>query len=134
MNFEPITHASLAIQIHLVAAIIAIVLFLSIALMRRGTKLHKFTGRIWVAIIGITAISSFWINEIDHFMGFSAIHLLSVFTLVNCYLGVRAIRRGDIRAHRGAMISIAIGGLVIAGGFAFMPGRILHHVFIAGGI
>ncbi len=132
MNFTPISQASTAIQIHLAAAVMAILLFMVIMMLRRGSRLHKFTGRIWVAIIAITSISSFWISEINHFAGFSAIHLLSIFTLVNCVIGVRAIRRGKLRTHRNAMIGIAVGGLLIAGGLSFVPGRTLYHVFLAG--
>jgi uncharacterized membrane protein len=37
-----------------------------------------------------------------------------------------AARRGHIRAHRFAMISLYVGGILIAGAFAFSPGRMLH--------
>jgi len=115
-----------------VAAILAIVLFLIITFVRRGSKIHKLTGRIWIVIIAITAISSFWISEINHLWGFSAIHLLSIFTLVNCYVGVAAIRRGNLHAHRSGMRGIAIGGLLVAGLLSFMPGRVMYNVFIVG--
>ena len=39
-----------------------------------------------------------------------------------------AARRGNIAAHRRIMQGIFVGGLVIAGGFTFMPGRIMHSV------
>ena len=132
MNFTPISDASRAIQIHLAMAILAIVLFLIIAMIRRGSRLHKFVGRIWIAVIVVTAMSSFGIHEINQVMGFSVIHLLSIFTLCNCFIGIRAIRRGNTHAHRSAMFGIAIGGLLIAGGLSFLPGRILHGVIFAG--
>jgi uncharacterized membrane protein len=37
-----------------------------------------------------------------------------------------AARRHDIKAHKSAMIGLYVGGLIIAGGFALMPGRLLH--------
>jgi uncharacterized membrane protein len=36
-------------------------------------------------------------------------------------------RRGDVQAHRRAMVGLYIGGMLIAGSFAFMPGRLLHR-------
>jgi uncharacterized membrane protein len=36
--------------------------------------------------------------------------------------------RHNIRAHRGPMLGTYIGGLLIAGTLAFMPGRIMHTV------
>jgi uncharacterized membrane protein len=130
MDFTSITTASLAIQIHLAFAVIAIALIIVIICVKRGSKAHKLIGRVWVTAMTLTAISSFWISEIDHFMGFSAIHLLSVFTLYNCYVGVTSIRRGNQRAHRNAMVGTAIGGLLIAGSLSFMPGRMLNE-FVA---
>jgi uncharacterized membrane protein len=132
MNFTALQETSIAIKIHLAAAILAILLFLIICFVRRGSSVHKLMGRMWVTIITITAVSSFWISEINHFMGFSAIHLLSIFTLINCYLGVAAIRRGNLHAHRSAMRGIAIGGLLVAGSLSFLPGRVLYHVFLVG--
>jgi uncharacterized membrane protein len=35
-------------------------------------------------------------------------------------------RRGNIAKHRSAMIGLYVGGILIAGSFAFMPGRLLH--------
>lgn len=129
MDLAPILTASTAIQVHLICALIAVGLVCFIALLPRGGHWHKFLGRVWVAFMCVTAVSSFWISEINHFMGFSAIHLLSVFTLYSCWHGVSAIRRGNIKTHRLAMVSMVIGGLISAGGFAFMPDRIMHRIF-----
>ena len=35
--------------------------------------------------------------------------------------------RGDIKAHRANMIGLYIGSILIAGAFAFSPGRMLHE-------
>jgi uncharacterized membrane protein len=131
MDFSPIENASNAIQMHIIFAMVAIILFLSILWVRRGGKAHRIMGRLWVCTMIATALSSFWIHTIDHFWGFSAIHLLSVYTLISCATGVIAIQRGNVTAHRKAMMNTALGGLFIAGAFSFMPGRIMHHVLVA---
>lgn len=131
MDFTPLTHASLAIKIHMVAVLIAVLLIIAIWRSRKGSRLHRIVGRIWVGAMVLTALSSFWIQEIDQFMGFSFIHLISIFVLVNCYRGVRFARMGNIAAHKSAMKGMAFGGLGIAGAFTFLPGRLMHQMFLA---
>ena len=41
-----------------------------------------------------------------------------------------AARRGNISAHRKKMVGHYIGGLVIAGAFAFAPGRLLNSLIV----
>jgi len=118
------------IAIHLAAALIGLVLGATQLIRRKGTPSHRFIGRIWIAALLITAISSFWIKTINP-GGFSYIHLLSVWTLVALTLGWLAIRRGNVRRHRGFMIGTYFG-LLVAGFFAVaMPGRVLY-VFLFG--
>lgn len=131
MNFSAIGDASLPIQVHLATVVISLAVTLVIALIKTGTPTHKFFGRIWVLMMAITSISSFWINEIDMFRGFSMIHLLSIFVLINLFLGVRAARAGRIAAHRRHMRGTAIYGIGIAGAFTFLPDRLMYVVFLA---
>jgi len=58
----------------------------------------------------------------------SPIHLLSILVLVTLPLAVLHARRHDIAQHRIAMLMLFTGALVIAGGFTFLPGRIMHAV------
>jgi uncharacterized membrane protein len=60
----------------------------------------------------------------------SPIHLLAIFTLVTLPLAVLHARRHRVPDHRRAMISIFVGGLLIAGAFTFLPGRIMHAVAV----
>ena len=57
---------------------------------------------------------------------FGFIHAFSFLTLFNVPTAYFAARRGNIKAHRGAMIGLYVGGILIAGAFAFSPGRMLH--------
>jgi uncharacterized membrane protein len=82
----------------------------------KGTPSHKLVGRVWALLMVAVAVSSFWIFEIRGGAGPSAIHLLSVWTLVS------------LAKHRGFMIGTFIG-LEAAGAFALAPGRALYRLF-----
>jgi uncharacterized membrane protein len=62
------------------------------------------------------------------FLHFTWIHLFTVVTLVSLPLGIYRIRRGNVRGHAAAMKGLFIGGLVIAGIFTLIPGRILGNL------
>lgn len=57
---------------------------------------------------------------------FGLIHTFSLLDLVSLPTAYFAARRGDLYLHRAAMISLYVGGLLIAGALAFSPGRMLH--------
>ncbi|MEO1027155.1 MAG: DUF2306 domain-containing protein [Pseudomonadota bacterium] len=126
-RLELIAEMSPAIWIHLVAVAIAVFLGAAVLLGRKGTKTHKLLGRIWAGLMVIGAVSTFWIMEIFD-RSYSPIHILSVYTLISVVAGVRAIRAGRIAAHRRHMISLYATGLVIAGGFTFLPNRLLGRL------
>ena len=99
---------------------------------RKGTFSHRTFGWIWVVLMMIVAISSFWIHN-DRVWGiWSPIHLLSIFALINLPIAVWMARRHNVRAHRGWMIGLFTGALVIAGLFTLVPGRIMHGVIFDG--
>ncbi|OYW29387.1 MAG: hypothetical protein B7Z44_04935 [Caulobacter sp. 12-67-6] len=58
------------------------------------------------------------------------IHLLSGWTLIALPMGVFAIKRGRVAAHRRTMTGMFVGGLLVAGLLALFPGRLLWHVFL----
>lgn len=60
-----------------------------------------------------------------HHFGF--IHLFSLLVLYSVPSAYYAIRRGNVRAHKSNMVGVYVGGILIAGSFAFMPGRMLHN-------
>lgn len=132
MSLAPLLNASFAIQLHAFAAIAAFVLGLLQFARRKGTFSHRTFGWIWVVLMLIVAISSFWIHDIKLWSIWSPIHILSVVTLVNLPLAVYMARHHRVNAHRYWMISIFAGALVIAGIFTFVPGRIMHGVIFGG--
>lgn len=96
----------------------------------KGTLPHRTLGWIWVILMLVVALSSFWIHQIRLMGPWSPIHLLSIFTLMMLALGVAAARTHDVRRHKFTMIGIFFGALVIAGLFTLMPGRIMHAVVL----
>lgn len=132
MSIAPLLNASPAIQIHAFAAIAAVVIGIVQFVRRKGTFSHRTFGWIWAVLMLTIAVTSFWINEIKLWGPWSPIHLLSIFVLFNVPLAVWLARRHNVRAHRGWMIGIFAGALVIAGIFTLVPGRIMHAVIFGG--
>ena len=128
MTFAPLLSASPAIQLHAFAAMSAFVLGLVQLAAPKGTLPHRTLGAIWVAIMFVVAISSFFIHQLRVWGPWSPIHLLSIFTLVMLPLGVWRAHNHQVQRHRWIMISLFCGALVIAGLFTLAPGRIMHAV------
>jgi uncharacterized membrane protein len=128
VTLAPLLNASPLIQVHAFAAMAAFVLGLIQFAAPKGTLPHRTIGWIWVVLMTIVAGISFWIHELRIFGPFSPIHLLSIFTLAMLPLAVLAAHRHQVPRHRRTMIWIFVGGLLIAGAFTFVPGRIMHAV------
>ena len=116
--------------LHLATVLPAFVIGAFQLLRRKGTPSHKLLGKIYMVLILATALITLAMPAkvgtqfLNHF-GF--IHIFSFLALSNVPIAYLAIRRGNVRAHRAAMISLYIGGILIAGTFALMPGRMLHQ-------
>lgn len=135
VHFQPhapdlsrIAEAPLVIRVHLSAALTALAIGVVLMMRVKGTAAHKLLGWTWVLAMGTTAVSSLFIREINH-GAFSFIHLLSGWTIVGLPGAVYAIKRGKVGAHRRAMTGMFVGGLLIAGLFTFIPGRLMWSVF-----
>ncbi|MDI1263765.1 MAG: DUF2306 domain-containing protein [bacterium] len=128
MSLAPLLNAAPAIPVHAMAAMAAFALGLVQFAAPKGTLTHRTLGWIWVALMAVVAASSFWIHEIRLLGPWSPIHLLSIMVLVLLPIAVLAARSHNIRRHRWIMIGIFAGGLIIAGLFTFVPGRIMHAV------
>ncbi len=122
--------ASPIIRVHVIVAVLGFLVGTLIIVMRRGTMLHRWMGRGFAVAAMLTALTSFFINEIQQWGSWSWIHLLSILVVYSTITGVLAIRRGNMKGHMTAMISIYLGGFVVAGGFTFLPGRRMYEIFI----
>jgi len=132
MSLAPLLQAQPVIQIHAFAAMGAFALGVVQFAAPKGTLPHRTVGWIWVTLMVVIAASSFFIHGLKLIGPFSPIHLLSIFTLVMLPLAVLHARRHNVKEHRGAMIGIFVGALVIAGAFTFVPGRIMYAVGFGG--
>lgn len=131
MSLAPLLDAAPAIPLHAFAAMAAFVLGTVQLAAPKGTLPHRALGWVWVVLMLVVALSSFWIHQIHQIRlvgPWSPIHLLSIFSLVMLAFGVMAARSRNVRCHKITMVSIFFGALVIAGLFTFMPGRIMHAV------
>lgn len=130
MSLAPLLTAPGVVQLHAVAAMIALALGIVQLVAPKGTLPHRALGWVWVLLLLTISASSFWIHGHSWrlWRTWSPIHLLSVFTPIMLLLGVLAARRHDVRAHQRTMTLIFVGALVIAGAFTFVPGRIMHAV------
>lgn len=116
---------SLAVLIHMFAALAATALGIWLFARRKGTFDHRINGRVWAGLMALTALSSFWIKSSGHF---SWIHGLSILVLVMLVQGVRfAMAHNQVR-HRAVMQGLFYGGLVVAGAFTLLPQRRLGHM------
>ncbi|MEM7329111.1 MAG: DUF2306 domain-containing protein [Pseudomonadota bacterium] len=127
VSIEPLLAASIAIRIHVIAAVSAFFIGLVLLLSHKGAGLHKTLGWSWVFAMAVTAISSFFITGL---MGtsFSPIHALSAWTMIGLPFGIAAIRRRNIRQHRQSMTGMFVGAILIAGLFSFLPGRLMWEM------
>jgi len=98
----------------------------------KGTAWHRGRGLVWVGLMLVVALSSFWIHEIRLWGPWSPIHLLSILTLASLPGALYYAHTHQVRRHRDAMLGLFLGALVIAGIFTFLPGRIMHKVVFGG--
>jgi uncharacterized membrane protein len=111
---------------HIATIVLATLLTPVMLLRRRGDRLHRRLGWVWVASMALTAILTFWIRGINQ-GSLSLIHILSAWTLVQVPLIVWAARRHEHRRHRNAVRGMVAGALIIAGIFTFPFDRLLGH-------
>lgn len=128
MSLTPLLDASPTIQIHAFAAMAAFCLGAFQLAARKGNLPHRTLGWIWVLLMGLVAVSSFWIHTIRMWGPWSPIHILSITTLVALPLAVLRARQHDVPRHRKAMVGLFVWALIVAGVFTFWPGRIMHEV------
>ena len=128
MTLTPLFEASAAVQIHAIAALVALSVGIVQFARTKGDTPHRAVGWIWIGLMTAVAASSFFIHDINQWRGWSWIHLLSIYTLGALPIAVMHARRGRIEAHRKNMIYLFAGALVVAGLFTLLPGRVMHKL------
>jgi uncharacterized membrane protein len=130
MTLQPLLDAAPVIQAHAFAAMAAFALGAVQLAAPKGTLPHRTIGYVWVALMVIVCVTSFWIHDLRMWGPWSPIHLLAIFTLCVLPLAILHARHHRVIRHRNAMISMFLGALVIAGLFTFVPGRIMYAVVV----
>ena len=128
MSLAPLLAASPIIQVHAFAAIAAFVLGAIQMVAPKGTLPHRRLGWVWAVLMLTIAGSSLFIHTIRKWGPFSPIHLLSLLVLVQIPMALWFARNHRIAGHSRTMTSLFVFALIIAGGFTFYPGRIMHQV------
>ena len=108
---------------HILTILVALVLTPVILLTPRGDRRHRVLGWIWAAAMLLTALLSFGIRETNG--GFSFIHILSAWVVIQVPLLWYAARTHKVALHRGSVRGMVTGALLIAGFFTFPFGRLL---------
>jgi uncharacterized membrane protein len=109
---------------HIATILIAVLLTPVLLLRRRGDRLHRRLGWVWVTALAATAAVSFGIRGINS-GSLSLIHVLSAWTFVQLPLIVWYARRHNHSRHRAAVRGMVIGALLIAGFFTFPFDRVM---------
>ncbi len=116
------------IVVHLATVVPAFFLGGAMLVLAKGTRTHRILGRVYVALMLVTATATIFIGHSGSGIGgsgFSFLHLFTVNTFLCIPYAVWAARTGRIVAHRSAMQGMYIG-LCIAGLFSMLPGRLLQ--------
>ncbi len=129
---DPLLHAPLAVQIHVATVVPAFVIgTFQIFVSRKGSAAHRALGYLYLVLMSVTAITTLFVHQLmpdSPLWGLSPIHLLVPLTLFAVVGALRGAWTHNIAMHKRSMIVLYIGGMLIAGGFTLVPGRIMHAV------
>lgn len=133
MTLDPIFSASLAIQIHVLAALPALVIGPFVVFRPHRDRVHKALGYVWIAAMLVLAISGLFIeSEMALIAHLGPIHLLSFYTLWGLLQGVLHALRRNIPAHRVTMRNLWFGAMGLAGLMTLLPGRRMNSILFSG--
>lgn len=127
MGIEYFFKASPAIQIHIIAALAALMFGILMFVRRKGDKTHRMMGKIFLLFMLTTATSAIFIRQIND-GNFWWIHLFIPLTFFASWEAVYYIRKGNVRSHKRAVTGLFFGALLIPGVFAMTPGRLMHVI------
>lgn len=130
-DLAPLFEANWIIQIHVAAAMSALLLGAVQLAAPKGTVPHRTLGYVWALLMVATAISAIFIREING-GAFSFIHIFVPLTLLGLVGVIANARRMKTDKHRNAVLGLFFGALLLPGLFAFMPGRLMWQIVFGG--
>jgi uncharacterized membrane protein len=122
------------VAVHLSAALTALAIGPVAVWARAGgtphARLHRAFGYAWVTLMVAAALTAVFIRDfrLPNRAGYTPIHILVPVTLLSLVVAFRKLARGDVAGHRRWMQGLYVGGCIVAGAFAFMPGRYLNNL------
>lgn len=131
LNLSHYFDLPIAVQIHIVAALCALVLGITMFARRKGTRSHKIIGKLFLALMLITATSAVFIRYIND-GSFSWIHIFVPVTFFAAWETVHYIRKGNLKGHKRAVKGLFFGALLIPGFLSFLPGRTMWVMAFGG--
>ncbi|OZG72275.1 hypothetical protein BTA51_16170 [Hahella sp. CCB-MM4] len=123
------TYLQLA-YLHLITIVPAFLIGTFLILSRKGTFAHRKLGPAYMLLMITSAVVTLFMPARvgpTLFKHFGLIHLLSLLVLYSVPTAFIAIKQGNIKKHRASMTGLYFGGLILAGIFALMPGRMLNQ-------
>ena len=96
MTLQPLLDAAPAIQAHAFTAMAAFALGLVQLAAPKGTLPHRTLGYIWVTLMVVVCVTSFWIHDLRVWGPWSPIHLLAIFTLIALPSAILHARRHQV--------------------------------------
>jgi uncharacterized membrane protein len=136
VDLQPLLDAPIAVRLHVATVVPAFFLGAwQLLASRKGSVSHRLVGKIYLALMFGTAVVAFFIPSFSSFslgggsIRLGLIHLFIPLTIHGVWRTRKALRDGDIAAHRASMQGVYIGGLLIAGVLTFLPGRIMYRIF-----
>jgi uncharacterized membrane protein len=120
----PDSAKEIAVVVHLATVLPSLPLGLYLFLARKGGARHRLLGRVWMALMAITAVAALFIRHLNE-GSLSPVHVASAVTLVGIPLAIRSARQGRIEAHRATLVRMFVGALLVSGFLSFLPGRIM---------
>lgn len=127
-----LAQADLAVQIHVVCALVSIAMIPFVLWRKRRDRLHKIMGYTWAVMMGGTAISSFLISNFGLIGPFSPLHGLAVLALWTLFSTIRAAIRRDMKRHKEGLRNLVTYGLGIPLVLNFLPDRLFTRAFFDG--
>jgi uncharacterized membrane protein len=127
MRLDALLQAPLAIQVHLVTVLPAFAIGTwQIFFSTKGARLHRSLGFVYLALMTVTAVAAFFIRDRNGSLTF--IHIFIPLTFFGVFGALWYARRGEIGGHKKAMLGLYLGGILLAGTLAFLPGRLMNQL------
>jgi len=128
LDLSPLLQVSPVLQAHVAGALLSFVIGTLLLLGVKGRTVHRVLGYTWIVTMAVTAISSLFLTGLNGDR-YSFIHLLTGWTIIVLPMGLAAARRRNIAQHRKTMTGLFMGGMLIAGLFTLLPGRLMWSLF-----